>query len=152
MGMIQKSLGDLFETVFQNACLATPGMAVTRFPDGCRVIGANKVVRTKTPCDWVLTYGAVTALIDTKTTEGDSFPHSKICEHQINEMVRHEQAGAKAGYVIWFRKSDHLFFLSALYLSGLINTRGSVKMDEISCSFYIGKCRQFRPKLIFGMN
>ena len=126
-------------------------MAITRFPDGCKVLRGNKIIRIKTPFDWVLTFGGVTALIDTKTTNLDSFPHSKIEAHQVAEMLAHSQSGAKAGYVIWFRKTDDLFFLSALTLSQLLNKRGSIKCkDEISN--YLGKSKDFKAKMIFGIN
>lgn len=151
MGKAQQAFGSLFEELFHMTCGRTQGMAVTRFPDGCRVVGKNKVIRIKTPCDWILTFGGVTALIDTKTTESDSFPFSKIEKHQVKEMAIHAQSGARSGYVIWFRKSDDVVFMSSLFLLGLINQRGSLKAMNCSSS-YLGKSRQFDPKMIFGMN
>lgn len=152
MGSKQKAFGDLFEDLFFNLCARIPGMAITRFPDGCRIVGRNKVVRVKTMCDWILTYGGVTAMIDTKTTEGDSFPHSKIEPHQIMEMLKHSQSGAKSGYVIWMRKSDDIIFCSSLLLSGLIQQRGSIKAPHNGGSSWLGKSALFRPRMIFGMN
>ncbi len=151
MGASQKAFGNLFEELFYKTCSSVPQLAITRFPDGCKVVGGNKMIRVQTPCDWLITYGGTTALIDTKTTETDSFPYSKISEHQVNEMVRHSDLGATSGYVIWFRKSDEIFFLSSLYLSRLMKKRGSIKGIECN-SNYLGKSTHFNPKIIFGIN
>ncbi len=141
--------GNAFEEMFYLTCNRTRGLAVTRFPDGCRVVGKGNLVRTKTPCDWVLTFGGQTALLDTKTTEGDSFPHSKLEPHQVVEMYSHSIAGAKTGYVIWFRKSDEIYFASSLLLNNLLNVRGSIKGNMMH---FLGKSTSFKPTNIFGIN
>src|SRR3954467_8667995 len=118
MGAIQKSFGDSFEQLFFLVCNRTRGLAITRFPDGCKVVGNNKLGRVKTPWDWVVSYNGKTALIDTKTTASNSFPHSKIEHHQVKEMSSQSLAGmAAAGYVIWFRQSDGVYFASSLFLN-----------------------------------
>lgn len=152
MGMKQKAFGDLFEELFFLSCQRVQGMAISRFPDGCKVVGGNKIIRVKTMCDWILTYGGVTALIDTKTTADDSFPFSKIEPHQVDEMLRHSQSGAKSGYVIWLRKSDDVLFCSSLMLSGLLGQRGSIRSPHNGGSHFLGKSEMFRPKMIFGIN
>lgn len=151
MGIVQKAFGDLFEDLFFDMCNRVPGMAITRFPDGCRVVGRNKIIRVKTPCDWIMTYGGMTALLDTKTTETDSFPYSKIEKHQVEEMIKHQAAGARSGYVIWYRKSDDIVFVSSLLLSQLMYQRGSIK-GFTGSSCYLGKSRDFKAKMIFGIN
>lgn len=149
MGRVQKSFGDTFEQLFFLICNRTSGLAITRFPDGCRVVGQNKLVRVKTPWDWVLSYNGRTALIDTKTTEGNSFPNSKIESHQIEEMVSHSVAGTNStGYVIWFRKPDGVYFASSTLLNNLLNVRGSVKPDMLQ---FLGKSSTFKPQNIFGI-
>lgn len=151
MGRAQQSFGSFFEKIFFYGCSRVNGMAVTRFPDGCRVLGKNRVVRVKTPCDWILSYGGMTAMLDTKTTSTDSFAYSKIEPHQIEEMVKHQVAGAKAGYIIWFRKSDDVIFVSSLLLHGLLSKRGSIK-GKIEGSNYLGKSRDFKAQFLFGIN
>lgn len=150
MGLVQQSFGDLFERLFHLQCARTRGIAVTRFPDGCKVLRQNKIVRVKTPWDWVVSFNGKTALIDTKTTEGDSFPHSKIEDHQIREMVTHSEAGNNTtGYVIWFRKSDGVYFASSLLLNNLLKVRGSLKTDMLQ---FLGKSSAFKPQIMFGIN
>jgi len=149
MGKIQKSFGDMFEEVFHLTCRRVPGMAITRFPDGCKVVGTNQIVRVKTPCDWILTYGGVTAMLDTKTTETDSFPFSKISSHQVSEMFKHSMAGGCSGYVIWFRKTDDVVFVNSLFLMGLIGKVGSIRTTQ-DHSNYLGKLEDFKAEMIFG--
>lgn len=152
MGNAAKAFGDLFEDLFFLGCRRTPGMVVTRFPDGCKVVGKNRLVRVKTPCDWVITYGGVSALIDTKTTAKNTFPFSKIETHQVDEMARHQSAGAKAGYVIWFRQTDDIIFVASLLLSEFISKRGSLKCEEGNNIIHLGKSRDFNVTRIFGIN
>lgn len=130
-------------------CNRTQGLAITRFPDGCKVVGPNQIVQVKTPWDWVITYNSRTALIDTKTTEGDTFPHSKIEPHQVKEMYSHSIAGNTTGYVIWFRKSDEVYFASSLLLNNLLNVRGSLKAEMLQ---FLGKSSTFKPQIMFGIN
>lgn len=154
MGTKQKAFGDLFENLFFSVCNRTPGMAVTRFPDGCKVVGRNQIVRIKTPCDWIITYGGMTALIDTKTSMNGSFPFSKISIHQVTELCKHSQSGAKAGYVVWFRDSDEIVFLSSFLLVQALNKRGSFKTENNNGigSVYLGKSSDFKAVMIFGIN
>lgn len=151
MGFRQQAFGSAFEDLFFNLCARVPGMAITRFPDGCRVIGRNRLVRVKTPCDWILTFGGVSALIDTKSSAGP-FPHSKIEAHQVHEMLKHSQSGAKSGYVIWMRKTDDVVFYNSLILSQLMVKRGSIKAPLYGGANWLGKSNLFRPKMIFGVN
>jgi penicillin-binding protein-related factor A (putative recombinase) len=151
MGLKSQAFGSLFEDLFSLRCRSIPGMATTRFPDGCRVVGKNTMIRVKTPCDWVLTFGGVTALIDTKTVAGDAFPFSMIQKHQVIEMLNHQVNGARAGYVIWFRKSDDVLFCSASLLAALIGKTGSIRGPGGGSS-YLGKSKDFQPERLFGIN
>jgi penicillin-binding protein-related factor A (putative recombinase) len=148
MGLIQKSFGDSFERLFHFQCCRTKGLAITRFPDGCKVLRQNKIVRVKTPWDWIVSYNGKTALIDTKTTEGDTFPNSKIEHHQVSEMYSHSIAGNNnSGYVIWFRESDGVYFASSIILNNLLKVRGSLKPEILQ---FLGKSRDFKPQIMFG--
>lgn len=146
MGRTSKAFGNLFEHVFFRTC-RSHGVAVTRIPDGCRQVG-NKLIRVKTPCDWVLTYKNRTALIDTKTAQGDVFNVSKITEHQVNELYSHEKLGAIAGYVIWLRETNRVFFIPAVALLSSLSSKGSIS-DAHPFATYLGD-EKFDIKLIFG--
>lgn len=124
-------IGRSFETIFERL-VQSQRIAITRIPDGCRRVGKVSLIQMPTPWDWVLSYNGKTALIDTKTTLG-TFPHSKITDHQIKAMIEHVVHGAKAGYVIWFRQTDHIVFIAASLLLQCSLTRGSVNFQTPGC-------------------
>ena len=146
-GAKAQAFGALFENLFLNSCRKN-GIVTTRFPDGCKSIGQNRIIRVKTPFDWILSFNGKTALIDTKTTDSDSFSHSKIIIHQVTEMSAHQRAGTIAGYVIWFRKSNRVIFMNALDLFELSLKPGSIKKDEYK-SKIIGIDSNFDMRLVF---
>lgn len=127
--MKQVKIGASFEGKFKTLCdLAS--IIATRMPDGCRVVGMNKLIRVKTPWDWILSYQSKTALIDTKTTEEKTFRHSLIESHQVCEMMRHSEAGVVAGYVVEFRELNKIVFYSCAQLYPLMNVRGSLTPEQ----------------------
>ena len=89
-------------------------------------------------------------MIDTKATESDAFPFSKICDHQVEEMFKHAVLGGKSGYVIWFRKTDDVAFFSSMLLMSLLAKRGSLKVSSGDNVHYLGKFQNFKPEMIFG--
>lgn len=128
-------MGALFENLFENRA-KRGGITVTRMPDGCRQLGKDKLIRVATPFDWILSYQGQACLIDTKTTDGDRFPFSKIEAHQARELLKHHEAGTIAGYVIWFRLSDEVVFIGANLLADvsfrtLAPKPGSFKADTL---------------------
>lgn len=124
-GAKAQQFGAQFERIFQAMCFRV-GVAATRMPDGCRSAGPNRLVRVKTPWDWIVTHCAKTGLIDTKTTDGNTFPHSKIEPHQVRAMLEHENWGAVAGYVVWMRATNKVIFLPASALVDAMKHRGSI--------------------------
>lgn len=139
--------GGTFEDLFDQMC-KRHGIVATRFPDGCRDVGHNKLIRVKTPCDWIVSYDGRTALIDTKTSAEMTFPHSKIKAHQILEMKRHEDAGARAGYVIWLRKSNCICFVPSGELERLAKRIGSIQFGQGHVQL-LGTPSYFDVRLIF---
>lgn len=98
---------------------------ITRIPDGCRQ-SFRKLIRVKSPFDWLLSWNGMVAAIDTKTVQEKSLPKSCITEHQVVELLKHRFA-ARAGYVIWFRQEDVVNFIPASVLTELLYSKGGVK-------------------------
>lgn len=146
-GQKAHAFGALFESMFQNSCKRL-GVAITRIPDGCKTLSARKIVRVKTPFDWICSFEGKTALLDTKTTLGESFAHSSISDHQIHELVHHQIAGAVAGYVIWLRKIDSIIFVPAEKLRTLSRDRGSIHVGQEKVTL-IGTSKTFDPRFLF---
>lgn len=145
-GRMAKQMGDTFEQIFEHACVRK-SVAVSRVPNGCRRIGAKKLIPIKSPFDWIITHNT-TAVLDTKTIEGDKFPHSKIDHHQVGELLPHELKGAHAGYVIWFRKSNRVMFIRASALATRIRVSGSIKPTDADC-LPLGSMNDFDVRKLF---
>lgn len=124
-GYLAKRAGSEFERLFMQACERN-SVAVTRLPDSCKQVGPKRLIRVKSPYDFVCTYSARSAVIDTKTSGTDSFAHSMIDEHQVVEMIPHEFSGAKAGYVVWLRAIDMVIFIPATTLAAAMRVKGSI--------------------------
>jgi penicillin-binding protein-related factor A (putative recombinase) len=105
-------------------------IAVTRIPDGCKQLSGGKIIRVTTPFDFVVTYKSKSAFVDTKTIDGECFHYSSIKEHQVSEMILHENYGAIAGYVIWFRQIDVIIFVPAHILLENIKSKTSARISQ----------------------
>lgn len=123
-GIKAQGFGELFERIFKR--LERDHLTITRMPDGCRHMRGNKIIRVKTPFDWIVSYKDFTGLFDTKTTETDSFAHSAIVSHQVLTLAKHHRNGTHAGYVLWFRKTDSVIFMPASQLLEISSVRGSI--------------------------
>jgi len=117
-GLKAKAYGQMFEQIFLMACRRDQ-VGVTQIPDSCKQISSTKIARVKSPFDFILTYQGHSAVIDTKTTEHDTFSRSDIVEHQVKSLLVHEMAGGFGGYVIWFRGMDQIIFMPASNLNTL---------------------------------
>lgn len=114
-GARNQHAGAAFESVFFDACL-NEMIVIERMPDGCKQVGANRLIRVKTPWDFILTRSGKTAYIDTKTTNDPKFTFSAIEKHQADAMFKHAREGAPnvtAGYVIELRQTDEVIFVPA---------------------------------------
>jgi len=147
-GLSAKRHGQAFEEVFVRSCGHNKGLAITRFPEGCKRVGLKKLIQVKTPWDWVVTHKGRTALLDTKSIAGAFFPHSAIEPHQIDEMLPHVHCGAIAGYVIWLRLINHVIFIPASTLAAAYGTRGSIGHQHVS-AIPLGPCGSIDPTQIF---
>lgn len=124
-----KKIGNGFEKRFSFSG-AINGWRVTRIPDGCRQLGLNKIVRVKSPFDFLLTKAPTLSLYcDAKTTIGDRFTYSAINQDQLSELLRIENSGHVAGFVIEFRQVDKVCFASASKLA-LLTPRESLKWSD----------------------
>ncbi len=119
-------LGAGFESYFHK-CLLIKNWKVLRLPDGCRHVGQNKIIRLKSPFDYIATKaGGKSFYCDCKTTIGESFPFSAINQDQVRDLLGIQNNGHVAGFVIHFRQVDKYCFISAKELSEVV-PGGSIK-------------------------
>lgn len=102
--------GKRFEQMLEVFC-QYQNIAFTRMPDGCKQLDANKLIRVKTPFDYLLSVMGQVAFLDTKSVNEKCFAHGLIKEHQVHEMLMHAQHGVYCGYVIWFRPMDEIYYV-----------------------------------------
>lgn len=137
--------GQMFENLFRSN-LFRARMAFDRMPDGCRVVGKGRMIRVRTPYDWIVTHEGRSAFLDTKSFDSDRLMPSNIEAHQLKALTAQANAGALAGYVIWFRPSDVVAFASATDLSRIVINGKGVHASELKA---LGTSRAFDPRLIF---
>jgi len=128
-GRKAKHNGATFEAIFESAC-HRHGLTCTRIPDGCKQIGQQRLIRVKSPFDFVVSYNGKTALIDTKTVARSVFANSAIDPHQAIILSNHEHAGAIAGYVVYLRETSEVIFIPGSTLMASLNSRGSLSHNS----------------------
>ena len=138
-GGIKAQKGGLgFENIFQWAG-RSQGFHVERMPDGCKTIGKNKIIRIKTPFDFVICKEGRCAFVDTKTINANTFPFNLIKQHQV-DCLANIGLHAASGYVVWYRKSDRINF----YLAEILITLGSNDSLSHEKGIPLGKISDFR--------
>jgi len=86
-------------------------------PDGCKVVGKNRLIRVKTPFDYILIYQGMSVYLDCKSFDSDRITNSQITEHQLESLLRIEESGGIAGYLIYFRPAHAICFCRATDLA-----------------------------------
>lgn len=114
-GSRNKRSGTAFENLFYNECRRQK-INIIRFPDGCKTIGTTfgfRLVRVKTPFDFILSLPGKCVFVDTKSCSGNNFNHSDIEEHQAVELLGLHADGHRSGYVVYFNKHKKVIFYNA---------------------------------------
>lgn len=128
-GKKSKSRGEYWEALVRSVAYRQ-GFGVIRIPDGCRQVSAVKLLRVKTPFDFVLVkQPSISIFVDTKTTKAKAFCFSALTTHQIEALMDCEKAGFDAGYLVHFQTSDEVVFFSAITLNRL-GMNASLKPNE----------------------
>lgn len=147
-GVKAQAMGAAFENLFAKQCQHEQ-LAFTRIPDGCRQVSQHRLIRIRTPWDWVITSAGRSAFIDTKTTLGATFPSSSVTVHQALEMQKHQIQGSLAGYVIWLRKIDRVFFISATDLLSVAQPGRQTFLEMYPKAILLGTSSGIQVRKIF---
>lgn len=119
-------LGAGFESYFHK-CLSVKDWDTIRIADGCKQIGHGKIIRVKQAFDFFSTkQNGLSFYCDCKTTIGETFPFSAINQDQVRDLLKIQNNGHVAGFVIHFRQVDKYCFISAKELSEVV-PGGSIK-------------------------
>jgi hypothetical protein len=128
-GRQAQSNGAIFEAMFFTAA-ARQGMTATRIPDGCKQLPNRRIIRVKTPFDWMLTHNGQAIVCDTKRNDAKTFPHARIDHFQVHHLLLNYARGINAGYIVWLATQDLTMFVPAPRLSKGLTTRGSICPSE----------------------
>lgn len=140
-GRKAQQIGQMFEDVFLLKA-RSQGIAIDRFPPGCKTVG-RMIIRVKTPYDFILSFKGGFSLLDTKCHDNDHLIASRIEDHQLASLLMHEKQGVKAGYLIFFRKTNEIRFLSASSLD--LIKRGLKDVPSV----LLGTITDFDLRLLF---
>lgn len=142
-GKKAKRNGDLFEDEFHRSAIKH-GFSVIKIPSGCKQVSFGKIIRVKSPFDFVITKSGMCAFIDTKTTNSNTFGKSKVKPHQLQALLDQENQGLLAGYLIHFQNTNLVYFFKA---SIIYNEVKSLKQENGIC---IGALHAMSPEIIFN--
>ena len=142
-GIRSQNNGKSFELTIMHS-VSKLKWGVLRIPDGCRSLGPQKLMRVKSPFDFVFYKQSQAIFCDVKTTDQTNFPKSKIKSHQLAELLDLEKQGFHAGYIVRFAKINWCVWFSAIKLAQCQH-RGSMKpLDGLR----IGNSFEINPGLI----
>lgn len=156
-GKKAKSEGKNFEEWFKTlASYAGDSYHVERIPDGCKVVGVDRfgrprLVREKTPFDWIIVNENKTIFLDTKSFDAKWLTPSMLTDHQVESLGPIHRFGLrtgfqKAGYLVLFRQLNEISFVPGDLLELLL----AKKIDRIhhdDVSHY--KVNEFRLSNLF---
>lgn len=140
-GLRAKRNGDNFETLFESRCRMY-NVHYERVPNGCKQVAPNKVIRVRTPFDYILAFDGKSAVVDLKSCEARSFGFSKIVPHQL-QALKNLSVGMIAGYIV--NNLDGVFFVP---VQMLLSCSAGSGIDLRQCES-LGKEIKFNPSLIF---
>lgn len=122
------------------------GFTVLQIPTGCKNIGRGRIVKVKTPFDFILIKNGKTIFIDTKSIDDKTYSHSRLTRHQLIALDDCFRAGCLSGYVINFRSIDKTYFAPIKHLWNLTPNQ-SLRPENL---IFLGSSTQFDLNLING--
>ena len=132
-GAKARDSGDYFEAELSRQAIID-GIGFEKIPSGCRWVNSPKglkAIGVKTPFDFMMFKNGRAIFFDAKSTDGNTFPHSKLEEHQVKSLAQIASHGFKCGYLVKFVGIGFTWFPVEKLLK--LNPRESLKpIDGIS--------------------
>ncbi len=117
-GRLAQSRGQNFEKILSDSAKRTHWDLV-KIPLGARQVSADRLIRVKTPFDFVFVKKERVIFADAKTIKSKTYSHSQITGHQLNELLTFESHGHKSGYIVNFTELKKTVFYTASQLKNL---------------------------------
>ena len=99
-GKIAKARGEQFETLLTHSA-ESKGFRTIRIPDGCKQL-FRRIIRIKSPFDFVFVRGKQVLFCDAKYVTGKTFTYSMVNFDQVQNLRLLESQGHPSGYIINF--------------------------------------------------
>lgn len=126
-GKKNQSIGSTFEDALEVMAVRAKILAQNN-PTSC-ITTKRAIIRIKSNLDYTLIDNGSVAFIDCKCFQENYFTYSQIDDKQLKLALRYIQHGVESGFVVWFRKSDQVYYYKASLLSTMgpgsrFNTQG----------------------------
>lgn len=105
------------------------GLGALRIPDGCKQLTGGRIIRVKSPFDFVIFDGPLMLFCDAKSVSSTNFNKSMVNEDQVRELLKFEKQGHAAGYIVYYKARNEVYFYTATQLASL-KERESLKPNE----------------------
>lgn len=117
-GKKAKARGDIFENAFRAAAYRAYFKPI-QIPMGAKFVGKDRMIRVRTPFDFVLIHRKGTVFLDTKISLKKTFSYTQCTPHQVAELMEIERLGHLAGYVVYFSELNRIVFFHSHKLTRL---------------------------------
>jgi len=142
-GLKAKREGQNWERSFEINCTEAD-IRFIRIPDGCKQLGRFKLIRVKSPFDYLISYNGKTACIDLKSFgTGTRLTYSHINQNQLIALLNMRR-DCLTGYVVFFRSVGKVVFYDSL----LMNKLSKGESLEISQGHLLDNLGQSLPLLL----
>jgi hypothetical protein len=109
-GWQSKRDGEALERLLEFAAKGE-GHSIIRIPDGCKQIGRGRLVRVKSPFDYILASNSRCTFFDAKHTSEKFLYLSSIASHQIEAMEKLMRSpNVRTGFIVLFSESKRIEF------------------------------------------
>lgn len=131
-GAKAQNQGKVFERAFETIC-AQNNYTCVRIPDSCKQIGrerngAPRLIRVKSPFDFVIASKGFSVFLDVKSTESDRYTYSQLKQHQIDTLHK-VRKDVLSGYLVHFALENKIVFFDVNLLAAL-KPRESVSIES----------------------
>lgn len=126
-GKLAKQNGQSFENDILIATVRG-GWVGLRIPDGCKQVYGGKIVRIKSPFDYIIAKNfdnhSEHIYFDAKHTSAKAFPTDKIKWHQFDQLSKFDHIyGVSLGYIVQFKAHGCVVFFSTKKLASAMRSR-----------------------------
>jgi penicillin-binding protein-related factor A (putative recombinase) len=120
-------LGRATEAQFENE-LNMKRIGWVRVPDGCKIVGRGRLIRIKSPFDYIASLNGKNICVDVKHTMSEMFPVGKINKEQVGQLLRVNHGG----YMVYCKPKHCWYFIPVRQLKKAVDIHKSIQLSEIA--------------------